>query len=106
MGSIEYGGHRFGFEDRLLAHLQIVIVNKLRANEGFLMSWVNSVAIGSGRTSIWLHPANPVRFHFDQDRAPVIDPDWVRALRHTADAPTGLLVLNQDGTVAHCGDSL
>ena len=39
MGALVYETMVIPFEDRLLAHLQIVIVNKLRRGESFVMSW-------------------------------------------------------------------
>lgn len=56
MGTIRYEGLVVGVHDRTLTHLQIVIVNKLRKGEAFLMSWKDAVDVGAGRSSIWLHP--------------------------------------------------
>jgi len=41
MGYIVYDGGVLDFtvEDRLLAHLQIVIINKIHQNESFMFSW-------------------------------------------------------------------
>jgi hypothetical protein len=75
------------FDDRLLAHLQIVIGSKLARNESFYFSWKDSQAVGDGRTSIWVHPAIPLRFKYHGGRAPSINPEWIRQLladSHTA----------------------
>jgi hypothetical protein len=53
------------FDDRLLAHLQLVIGTKLRRGEAFFLNWTDDVAIGDGRNAIWMHPAVPIRFKFD-----------------------------------------
>lgn len=102
MGSIRYDGDTLHFEDRLLAHLQIVLVQKLRAAEPFLMSWVNATAAGSGRTSIWIQPGVPLRFDFDGSRGVSIDRDWLQTLQRSASSPTGLIVTGEDGRVALC----
>jgi hypothetical protein len=103
MGTIQYDGDKLHFEDRLLAHLQIVIVQKLRAKESFLMSWVNAVSIGDGRTGIWLEPGIPLRFDFSGSRAAVINREWLHGLKSSADSSTGLIVLAEDGQLARCG---
>ena len=46
------------FDDRTLAHLQIVIGAKLRRNEAFSSSWKDDQWIGDGRSVIWLHPSH------------------------------------------------
>lgn len=38
MGSLRYDGQWVEFDDDVLAHLQIVIIGKLRRGESFLMS--------------------------------------------------------------------
>jgi len=103
MGTLLYDGSKAVFEDRLLAHLHIVIVQKLRRGEGFTMSWVNATAIGSGRTSIWLDRTIPLRFDFSGSRVPAINRDWVEALQRSADSSTGLIVTDEDGKLARCG---
>ena len=49
MGTLVHGSIAVDFEDRLLAHLQIVIVQRFRRNEPLVMSWLDSLAIGDGR---------------------------------------------------------
>jgi hypothetical protein len=103
MGTIGYAGQRFGFEDRLLAHLQIVIVQKLRRGDGFMMSWVNSLAVGSGRSSIWLDRSIPLLFAFAGSRVPAINRAWLNTLAASADSSPGLVISDEDGRLARCG---
>lgn len=103
MGALTYGGIRIEFDDRLLVHLQVVIVQRFRRGEGFAMSWVRSVAIGGGRSTVWMSPGLPVLFDFDGSRVPDIDPEWLHRLTDTASSGTGLIVTNEDGTPAHEG---
>ena len=95
---LTYDGDATRFEDRLLTHLQIVVVQRLRQNRSFLMSWANALEVGDGRTSIWLHPGAQVRFTFDGSRVPEIDQDWLNALGASADSARGLIVMNEQGT--------
>lgn len=103
MGQLHYDGKAITIEDRVLAHLQIVIVNRLRRRESFTVSWLNSLSIGDGRGSIWVDPAIPLRFSFSGSRVPSIDPGWITSLERTASSSTGLIVLGEDGRPARCG---
>ena len=91
MGTLTYDVvSKVEFEDRPLAHLQIVIASKLRRGESFNFSWVKDPAMGSGRTTIWMHPAIPLVYDFSGSRQPVINRAWLEALMETANSPTGL----------------
>ena len=84
MGRLVYGAStRVDVDDRALAHLQLVIVAKLRRREGFAFSWRNPGSEGGGRRTVWIHPGVPVEFHFAED-APVID----RGPRRSCARPT------------------
>lgn len=97
MGSLTYDGTVIEFDDRLLAHLQIVIINKLRRHESFAMSWRDSAAVGDGRSAIWLDPSIPLYFKFDGSRVPSIDREWIERLADSAASSTGLLVIDEQG---------
>ncbi|WP_181427451.1 ATP-dependent DNA ligase [Curtobacterium sp. MCPF17_011] len=97
MGSISYDGLIVFVDDRTLTHLQIVIVNKLRRGEAFLMSWKDAVDVGSGRSSIWLHPHVLVHFKFDGSRVPAINDRWLQELSASAASSRGLVVTSENG---------
>jgi len=78
------------FDDRILAHLQIVIGAKLRRGESFFFSWKDDNRSGDGRTSIWLQPTIPLSFKYFGSRLPSINRLWVEALMMTANSPNGL----------------
>jgi len=78
------------FEDRLLAHLQLVIGAKLRRGESFHFTWKDDVSLGDGRTIVWLHPRVSLVYKFYGSRRPSINRAWVDALFYTANSPTGL----------------
>ncbi len=81
------------FDDRVLAHLQIVIGTKLRRSESFYFSWNDDPAMGDGRNVIWLHPSMPLRFRYDGSRRPVMNRTWIEALMAAANSTDGLRVL-------------
>ncbi|MFG6446137.1 ATP-dependent DNA ligase [Microbacterium sp. P07] len=82
-------------DDRLLAHLQIVIGTKLRRSESFFFTWKEDVSLGSGRTAVWVHPGAGLRFKFHGSRQPAISRPWLEALTHTANSPTGLYAVSE-----------
>jgi len=81
------------FDDRLLAHLQMVIATKLRRGESFAFSWRDDAAVGDGRTTIWLHPALPLVFKYFGGKQPAINRAWVEALLQTANSSAGLHIV-------------
>lgn len=77
-------------EDRALAHLKVVIVTKLRRGESFTLSWVHPDDQGGGRSTIWLHPAIPLRFVFDDPEGPELSRQWMEDLAHSASSTGGI----------------
>ncbi|GAB3806243.1 hypothetical protein GCM10028798_28910 [Humibacter antri] len=98
-----YGPQDVEFDDRLLTHLEIVIVNKFRRRESFLMSWLDDISIGSGRSSMWMSAEVPVYFKYLGSRIPAINREWLQLMEAGANGPRGLVVLNEDGVPAHAG---
>lgn len=81
------------FDDRTLAHLQIVIGMKMRRGESFYFSWKDDQQVGDGRTSIWLHPTIPLVYKYYGSRSPAINPLWIHALEVSANTNTGLQIV-------------
>lgn len=100
MGSLTYDGTTIHFDDRVLAHLQIVIVQKFLKEQSFLMSWKDGRSVGDGRASAWLAPTIPLYFKFLGSRSPAIDKDWLLLLGKSAESSTGLIVTMADGSFA------
>jgi hypothetical protein len=84
---------RTEFEDRLLAHLQVVVGTKLRRSEPFYFLWKDESSLGGGRTAVWIHPQANLVFKFHGSRSPAINRAWLDALMHTANSPSGLYVV-------------
>ena len=103
MGYLAYENRSIEFDDRVLAHLQIVIVQKLRRHEGFLMSWRDGDAIGDGRSAIWLSSDIPLYFKFSGGRAPQINVEWIAALTASANSSRGLIVTGEDDAASPVG---
>ncbi len=80
------------FDDRLLAHLKVVIFAKFRRHESFAFSWTHGSERGGGRSSIWLSESIPVRFVFAGGKAPSLNRSWIDQLMTSANGSNGLQV--------------
>jgi hypothetical protein len=83
MGQFIYGNPSVAvdFDDRVLAHLKVVVLAKVRRGESFTFSWEFAAAAGSGHSTIWIHPTIPLQFNFLGNREPRL---------HLANPPAGL----------------
>jgi len=96
MGRFQYNAQvKTEIEDRALAHLQIVMGNKLKRGESFFFTWRDDPSIGDGRRSVWIHPAADLDFKYHGSRAPQINRAWVEVLARSANSTTGLYVSSE-----------
>ena len=99
MGSLTYDRVVVEIDDRTLAHLQLVIVQKLRRGESFLLSWQDSAAVGSGRSAIWLNPAIPLYFKYAGGHAVTLNRQWIEDLSRSANSAPGLVIVSEAGSL-------
>ena len=93
MGTLTYDSKLTAqFDDRILAHLQVVIWSKVRRGEQFSFTWTDASRSG-GRTSIWISPNISMAFEFYGSKVPAINRQWVEALNKSANSPAGLQLL-------------
>jgi hypothetical protein len=93
MGILTYGSRvqqPIEFDDRTLAHLQVVIGSKLRQRQSFFLSWLESIDGGSGRGSIWIDGAIALNFAYASAQRYKINRDWVEVLMTSANSANGL----------------
>ena len=91
MGKLTYDSTMTAdFDDRVLAHIQMVIGAKLRRGESFYFSWQDDPAVGDGRSTIWLNPGIPLAFKYFGGRAPKLNRDWIESLMVSANSAGGL----------------
>ncbi len=94
MGKLIYeNAVKVDFEDRALAHLQLVITTKLRRREAFHFTWKDDASIGNGRTSVWIHPEASLVFKYYGSRLPRLNHAWLEILAAAANSPTGLYLI-------------
>jgi hypothetical protein len=98
VGVLRYQNEEFAFDDRMLAHLQIVISTKLRRSENFFLSWAVPVEGGGGRHALWIDNGVPVHITYAGSRAPQINREWIEAL--ILSSATGGVHITDDPPVA------
>ncbi|MDF2664359.1 MAG: hypothetical protein K0R81_209 [Microbacterium sp.] len=97
MGTIIYGSSTtVHIEDRALAHLKVVISTKLRRGESFTLSWRHPDEEPRGRSTLWLHPAIPLRFVFDDAEPTRLSREWIERLSESANSSGGIMLVAED----------
>ncbi len=101
MGQLFYDGEDrpITLDDRTLAHVKAVIATKLRRQESFTLSWKHPELDPAGRTTIWLHPAIPLRFVFDDPEPPELNAKWIEALMHSANTSGGITLIDEFASI-------
>ncbi|MCU1437069.1 MAG: ATP-dependent ligase [Naasia sp.] len=91
MGRLVYDGNStIEVEDRALAHLQVVIGNKLRRAETFLFTWTHPEGGEVARTVVWMHPDMALQFQYTERAAPALNRTWLEELSIAANSSAGL----------------
>lgn len=94
MGVLIYSGStRAVIDDRVLGHLQVVIVTKLRRNEAFAFTWITADGDAPRRRTVWLHPGVALEFQFDSVDLPELNRAWISDLAATATGSGGLVIV-------------
>lgn len=102
MGVLKYGDSEIpiDIDDRTLAHLQAVVIMKLRRNESFTLSWRHCPGSGAGRSMIWLHPAIPLLFEFNEAPPDKFNLEWLERLMHSANTSGGIKLIEETASDA------
>ncbi|HWV49684.1 MAG TPA: hypothetical protein VN035_09525 [Microbacterium sp.] len=92
MGTLHYGAFidAVPIGDHVLAHLKVVIATKLRRHESFTLSWGHPDSDPVGRTTIWLHPAIPLMFTFDERDPIELNVKCIENLMQSANSVGGI----------------
>jgi hypothetical protein len=91
MGQLLYGTQTASFEidDRTLAHVEAVILAKLRRNESFALT---IEAEHGGRDTVWLSSSVQLRFTYTTER-PKVNRAWLDVLIDTANSTAGMRIV-------------
>jgi hypothetical protein len=99
MGSLIYGSASIEvqFDDRVLAHLQVVMSAKLRRGESFFFSWFDTPAVGDGRSAVWIDSSIPLYFRYSGSRQPSLNKAWLEEMAISAGSNQGLVLTEEPG---------
>jgi hypothetical protein len=102
VGTLFYGptAKELPIDDRVLAHLQIVILTKLRRGESFSFQWEKPAQEGSGHSTIWMHPMIFLEFDFVGSRSIALNKAWVEELSLHANSGHGLILVPEPAAAA------
>ena len=90
MGMLVYNGRMtLPIDDRVLAHLQVVVINKLRRRESFTFTWDD----GAQEAVCWIGPSIPLEFVYSGNRRPLLNREWLELMAMSANANSGLVVM-------------
>jgi len=92
MGVLHYNTRDFHMDDRLLAHLQVVIALKLRRSENFFLAWVNAPEAESERYVLWIDNGIPIFCEYEAGAIPEINREWIDRLTASASTNYGLQI--------------
>lgn len=99
MGRLVYdGAARLVVDDRTLAHLQVVMGEKMRRREPFTFTWTNPLEEGGGRISVWVSAHSAISYTFDRQAPHRLNRAWLDALAATANSTGGLRLVREPGT--------
>jgi len=90
VGMLVYNGRMtLHIDDRVLAHLQVVVINKLRRRESFTFTWDD----GAEEAVCWIGPSIPLEFTYSGNRRPLLNREWLELMAMSANANSGLVVM-------------
>lgn len=101
MGTLTYGGSTaYDLDDRTLAHLEAVIVAKLRRHEYLTLGWAIDAAEGSGRVHLSLHESVPLELAYRRTERHRLNRVWIDALMEQANSSQGIMLMTEDQAMA------
>ncbi|MEV8267821.1 hypothetical protein [Microbacterium sp. NPDC076911] len=94
MGALFYGNdiEPITIPDHALSHLKVLFASKLRRGESFSFTWKHTADQVRGRSTIWIHPAIPMRFVFEEEAAAPLDQELLQDFARRANSSTGLAI--------------
>jgi len=90
MGHLRYGRDEIEVEDRLLVHLQVVVTQKMRRHEGFVLTVPHSRAGEKLTSSLWVNASSDVHFAFAGSRQAQTNPRWLELMMEATHSTSGL----------------
>ncbi|WP_242492346.1 hypothetical protein, partial [Agromyces binzhouensis] len=89
MGTLVYDSRlSIPVDDRTLAHLQVVILGKLRRREHFAFT----ATVDGREVGLWLGPSVALEFRYADRRRPAMNRAWLELLADVAASRDGLVI--------------
>ncbi|WP_195760686.1 DUF7882 family protein [Agromyces kandeliae] len=89
MGTLVYDSRlSIPVDDRTLAHLQVVILGKLRRREHFAFT----ASVDGREVGLWLGPSVALEFRYADRRRPAMNRTWLELLADVAASRDGLVI--------------
>jgi hypothetical protein len=118
MGFLIYGAApAIEIEDRVLRHVQLVVIQKLRRNESFAFNWDREPGVGSAHSavgsplddasegashgSVWISQHSQLYFRYDGKRDSRYNPAWLELMMQATYRPEGLSVIPEPTDNGH-----
>lgn len=91
------------FDDRVLAHLQMVIGMKQRRGEAFHFTWRDDASIGDGATIVWITARTTIAYKFYGGRKASLNRAWIEQMMLAANSGGGLFVMSEPADIVPSG---
>ncbi len=112
MGSLISGvAPAIRIDDRVLRHLEAVIISKLRRGESLAFHWDQEPGVrgdeaaedgGAAHGTIWVAPTSHLYFRYDGPRNEhALNRQWLEALMQASNSTGGLRALPEPATTGH-----
>jgi hypothetical protein len=100
MGTLIYNGRmNLCIDDHVLAHVQAVIMTKLRRHESFPFTWND----GGQATVCWINPSLSLEFIYSSTVRPHLNHEWLEMMATSANTNAGLVVMPEPASNAPTG---
>ncbi|RWZ50060.1 ATP-dependent DNA ligase [Labedella phragmitis] len=107
MGMLKYGTREIAVEDRILAHISVIVTQKLRRRESFLLTLPASDR-RMATEAMWMSCNSDIAFAYSGNRVPSLNHAWLEQMMTESFSAHGLdLTLHGEpsaaGRSAHVG---
>jgi len=89
MGTLTYGQRDIAVEDRMLVHVSVVVTQKLRRRESFLLT-LPSADREIRSESLWISAMSDLVFSFAGNRVPALNHGWLESMMNESFSVHGL----------------
>ena len=89
MGTFSYGTREIPVEDRVLAHLSVIITQKLRRRECFLLT-MPSADRRTVTEAMWISATSDLSFAYQGNRLPSLNHEWLEQMMNESFSVHGL----------------